>query len=72
MFSGSFCAIITPFKNNKIDESAFEKLVEWQIQEGTQGLVPCGPIREPPTLSPSVNIPTGPANTNSFKILISY
>ena len=51
MFSGSFCAIITPFKNNKIDESAFEKLVEWQIQEGTQGLVPCGTTGESPTLS---------------------
>ena len=51
MFSGSFCALITPFKNNKIDETALEKLIEWQIQEGIHGLVPCGTTGESPTLS---------------------
>ncbi|MBM3565194.1 MAG: 4-hydroxy-tetrahydrodipicolinate synthase [Alphaproteobacteria bacterium] len=51
MFQGSFVALVTPFKNGAVDESAFEKLVEWQISEGTDGLVPCGTTGESPTLS---------------------
>lgn len=51
MFKGSFVALITPFKNGKVDEAAFVKLVEWQIQQGTHGLVPCGTTGESPTLS---------------------
>jgi len=48
---GSITALITPFKNGKIDEAAFRKLINWQIAEGTQGLVPCGTTGESPTLS---------------------
>jgi 4-hydroxy-tetrahydrodipicolinate synthase len=48
---GSLTALITPFKNGKVDEDAFRKLVNWQIAEGTQGLVPCGTTGESPTLS---------------------
>ena len=48
---GSLTALVTPFKNGKVDEDAFRALVEWQIAEGTQGLVPCGTTGESPTLS---------------------
>ena len=51
MLKGSFTALITPFKGGKVDEAAFAKLVEWQIAEGTHGLVPCGTTGESPTLS---------------------
>ena len=51
MFKGSIVALITPFRYGKVDEEAFQKLVEWQISEGTQGLVPCGTTGESPTLS---------------------
>lgn len=51
MFKGSITALITPFKNGEIDWKAFEALVEWQIESGTDGLVPCGTTGESPTLS---------------------
>lgn len=51
MFSGSFVALITPFQNGTVDEAAFQSLADWQISEGTHGLVPCGTTGESPTLS---------------------
>jgi len=51
MFKGSFTALITPFRNYKVDEQAFCRIVEWQISEGTHGLVPVGTTGESPTLS---------------------
>src|SRR5262245_53943167 len=51
MFKGSFTALVTPFKDGKVDESAFNRRVEWQIAEGTHGLVPVGTTGESPTLS---------------------
>ncbi len=51
MFKGSFVALITPFRDGRVDEEAFRNLVEWQISEGTHGLVPCGTTGESPTLS---------------------
>jgi 4-hydroxy-tetrahydrodipicolinate synthase len=51
MFRGSFTALITPFKGGQVDDKAFERLVEWQIEEGTHGLVPVGTTGECPTLS---------------------
>lgn len=51
MFKGSYVALITPFRDGKVDEEAFAKLIEWQIAEGTDGLVPCGTTGESPTLS---------------------
>jgi 4-hydroxy-tetrahydrodipicolinate synthase len=51
MFSGSIVAIVTPFKNGLIDEKAYEKLVEFQIANGTKGIVPCGTTGESATLS---------------------
>ena len=50
-FRGSFTALVTPFKNGGVDEDAFRNLVEWQIDEGTNGLVPVGTTGESPTLS---------------------
>ena len=51
MFKGSFTALITPFKNGELDEQAFSRFVEWQISEGSHGLVPVGTTGESPTLS---------------------
>ncbi|HYH20252.1 MAG TPA: 4-hydroxy-tetrahydrodipicolinate synthase [Azospirillum sp.] len=51
MFHGSITALLTPFKNGKVDESAFQAFVDWQITEGTDALVPCGTTGESPTLS---------------------
>lgn len=50
-FRGSFTALVTPFKNGALDEAAFRKFVNWQITEGTQGLVPVGTTGESPTVS---------------------
>jgi len=51
MFKGSFTALISPFKDGAFDETAYERLVEWQIAQGTHGLVPVGTTGECPTLS---------------------
>jgi 4-hydroxy-tetrahydrodipicolinate synthase len=51
MFKGSITAIVTPFKNNKVDEQKLEAQVEFQIENGITGLVPCGTTGESPTLS---------------------
>ena len=51
MFKGSIVAIVTPFKNDKIDEEVFRKLIEFQIKNGTSGIVPCGTTGESATLS---------------------
>ncbi len=51
MFKGSVTALITPFKDGQVDWQAFDHLVEWQIENGTHALVPCGTTGESPTLS---------------------
>lgn len=52
MFRGSMPALITPFSDDgSVDEKAFKAFVEWQIDEGSHGLVPCGTTGESPTLS---------------------
>ncbi|WP_436640939.1 4-hydroxy-tetrahydrodipicolinate synthase [Microbaculum sp. FT89] len=51
MFTGSITALITPFSNGAVDEKAFQDFVDWQITEGTNGLVPVGTTGESPTLS---------------------
>ena len=52
MFKGSIPALITPFRNGKLDERAFQSFVEWQIEQGTDGLVPCGTTGESATMHP--------------------
>lgn len=51
MFKGSITALVTPMRDGKVDEKAFSDFVEWQIAEGTHGLVPVGTTGESPTLS---------------------
>src|SRR5215813_1929250 len=50
-FRGSFTALVTPFNNGSLDEKAYRDLIEWQIAEGTNGLVPVGTTGESPTLT---------------------
>jgi 4-hydroxy-tetrahydrodipicolinate synthase len=51
MLKGSLVALITPFRDGKVDENAFQSFVDWQIEQGTEGVVPCGTTGESPTLS---------------------
>jgi 4-hydroxy-tetrahydrodipicolinate synthase len=51
MFHGSIVAIVTPFKKGKIDEKAFGELIDFHLQSGTHGIVPCGTTGESATLS---------------------
>lgn len=51
MFSGSIPALVTPFRDGAFDEQAFRRLVEWQIENGSSALVPCGTTGESPTIS---------------------
>ena len=50
MFRGSIVALITPFRDGVVDEKAYRALIEWQIEQGTAGLVPCGTTGESATL----------------------
>ena len=51
MFKGSIVAIVTPFKNGKVDEKKLRELIEFHIENGTSGIVPCGTTGESATLS---------------------
>lgn len=51
MFQGSIPALVTPFSNGAVDLDSFGTFVEWQIEQGSDGLVPCGTTGESPTLS---------------------
>ncbi len=51
MFKGAITALVTPFKDNKVDEAALRRLIEFQIENGINGLVPCGTTGESATLS---------------------
>jgi 4-hydroxy-tetrahydrodipicolinate synthase len=51
MFSGSIPALVTPFRDGAVDEKAFRRLVDWQIENGSSALVPCGTTGEASTLS---------------------
>jgi 4-hydroxy-tetrahydrodipicolinate synthase len=51
MFSGAITALITPFKNGKVDAKSFQNFVQWQVEEGVHGLVCTGTTGESPTLS---------------------
>ena len=51
MFSGSIPALVTPFCDGTFSESHFRALVDWQIEQGSSALVPCGTTGEAPTLS---------------------
>jgi 4-hydroxy-tetrahydrodipicolinate synthase len=51
MFSGTFTALVTPFRNGEVDVEALEGMVEFQIEHGVSGLVPCGTTGETPAMS---------------------
>ena len=51
MFSGSIPALVTPFRDGVVDDAAFRRLVDWQIEQGSSALVPCGTTGESATLS---------------------
>ena len=51
MFYGSIPALITPFKKGEVDYDSFQKIIEWSIEQGSHGFVPCGTTGESPTLS---------------------
>ncbi|MFN0043096.1 MAG: 4-hydroxy-tetrahydrodipicolinate synthase [Alphaproteobacteria bacterium] len=51
MFKGCYTALITPMKGGKVDDKAFQRFVQWQIEQGIHGVVPCGTTGESPTLS---------------------
>ena len=51
LFQGSYTALLTPFKDNKVDFDTYRKLIDFQIENGTNGLVPVGTTGESPTLS---------------------
>src|SRR6185436_20147149 len=51
MFTGTYTAIVTPFKNGKLDEAALDRLIKIQIKAGVDGIVPAGTTGESPTLS---------------------
>jgi len=51
MFSGSYVALVTPFKNNRVDVEKLKELVEFHVEKGTSGIAPCGTTGESATLS---------------------
>jgi len=55
MFKGSYCALVTPFKDGAVDETAFQAFVQWQVDQGTHGVISCGTTGESPTVSHEEN-----------------
>ena len=55
MFFGSIPALITPFNKDEVDYDSFQKIIEWSIEQGSHGFVPCGTTGESPTLSHDVH-----------------
>ena len=51
MFKGSIVALVTPFRDGEVDDKSYQSIIDWQISEGTDGLVPVGTTGESPTLS---------------------
>lgn len=51
MFRGAITALVTPFRNGRLDEEAYRELIDWQIRQGVDGIVPCGTTGESATLS---------------------
>ncbi len=55
MFKGSYCALVTPFAEGGVDEKAFQGFVQWQVEQGTHGVISCGTTGESPTVSHAEN-----------------
>ena len=75
MFSGSIPALVTPFSGGRVDEDTFRAFVDWQIGEGSTGLVPCGTTGEVPNLSAdehrAVPIPPGADYADRFALALA-
>src|SRR3569832_1757054 len=56
MFFGSIPALVTPFSGNSVDEDSLSAFVDWQIEQGSNGLVPCGTTGEVATLTPEEHL----------------
>jgi 4-hydroxy-tetrahydrodipicolinate synthase len=50
-FTGAYTALVTPFKNGALNETGYRRFIEWQIEQGINGLVPCGTTGESATLT---------------------
>ena len=50
-YRGSYCALITPFKDDAIDKESLKKIIKWHVIQGTKCIIPCGTTGESPTLS---------------------
>lgn len=70
MFRGAITALVTPFKNGAIDEEAYRALIEWQIEQGIDGLLPCGTTANPP-LCPTRNTKKPCASASSRSKAVS-
>ena len=55
LFAGVTVAIVTPFRNGEVDWDALGKLIDWHVEQGTDGLAPCGTTGESPTLTHDEN-----------------
>ena len=64
MFKGSMPALITPFKGGEVDEKSYQDFIEWQISEGTHGVVPVGTTGESPGAEHEICICVGLANVH--------
>src|SRR4030042_59348 len=71
MLKGAITAIVTPFKNGQLDEAAYRELIEFQIQGGIHGIVPCGTTGESPPLSHAQNKPTQEGLYQHYKAVAS-
>src|ERR671937_665134 len=76
-YQGSFVALITPFRNGEVDEGQLRMLVDFQIENGTNGLVPCGTTGEAATMteeelvvSPYYNKPTPEGIYQHYKAIV--
>ncbi len=71
-FRGSYTALVTPFKNGALDEAGFRAFVNWQIAEGTHGLVPVGTTGESPTVkTPYPSLSVAPAHVQHAPVRLT-
>jgi 4-hydroxy-tetrahydrodipicolinate synthase len=55
LFQGSYCALVTPFADDRVDEAGYQKFIAWQLEQGTEGVVACGTTGESATVSHAEN-----------------
>ena len=70
VFQGSIVALVTPFRDGKVDEATLRSLVEFQIAGGTNGIVPCGTTRFPPLIASFAIVSLPLSQSPSTRLLI--